>query len=340
MAYASDPTAAAEASAGVLAGLDAFVKNGSLEQSEKLAQQDVAGDVNEPESGEPESHIEQGEAESASDDELDTDETESQPPQKFKVKVDGEELEITVDEALAGYSREADYRRKTAMLAENQRKWEAEKEQSLKADREAIVSEREQYKAVLGVWKTQLEQLTGNNTPEWEQLRQSNPAEWSARMLERRNQLEQLNAVVAEQQRLTTDEKAKQDDELKRRVAEESRKMLDAVPEWKDQAVYLADSNKIFEYVQARGYTPQEVGRYVAMDHRLAPILKDAMSYRALQAKKPEAQKRVEVARPLPPGPAAPQSSKPDLKKLFERQAKRGDRESSAALFDALGLSR
>src|SRR5262245_27338250 len=54
------------------------------------------------------------------DDAPDTDEAEPQAepaPQTYKVKVDGGEIEVTLDELQAGYSRHSDYSRKTQALA-------------------------------------------------------------------------------------------------------------------------------------------------------------------------------------------------------------------------------
>src|SRR5262249_33609633 len=159
----------------------------------------------------------------------------------------------TLDEALAGYSREADYTRKSQAHQEAVRQWEANKEQQLKADRDAMGAEREQYKAVLEIWRQQYQAITGN-PQEWDQLRRDNPADCSARMLERKQHLDQLNAIVAEQQRVQTEDQTRRDNELKTRFSTEREKLLQAIPEWKDQNVYLADSGKIIEYTNARGF--------------------------------------------------------------------------------------
>jgi hypothetical protein len=79
----------------------------------------------------------------AQEDEEETSDTESQAeptqttetPRKLRVKVDGEEFEIDEEEAVRGYQREQDYRRKTAEAAELRRKAEAE--------RAAVQQERE-----------------------------------------------------------------------------------------------------------------------------------------------------------------------------------------------------
>lgn len=54
--------------------------------------------------------------------------------QKFTVKVDGQELEVGLQELLSGYQRQADYTRKTQALAEERRKLEAFGEQPPKQE--------------------------------------------------------------------------------------------------------------------------------------------------------------------------------------------------------------
>lgn len=352
MADAADPAASVEMNESILSSLDAFVKGGGLARAEReaakeLGLEDAEGGDNEPEPGETESRkpraqaqakTEQAEAGSEDDDEPEPDETEStdeEPPQKFKVTVDGEEVEVTLDEALAGYSREADYRRKTAAHADTIRNWEGEKERTLKADRDAIATERAQYSAVLELWESQYQKVLGK-ADDLAELRHSNPAEWSARMTERRQWQDNLVAITAERQKLAKQDEDRRTNELKQKFATEAKKMLDAIPAWKDQKTYLADSQRIYDYAQAAGYTPEEVHFAVASDHRLAQVLMDALQYRALQQKKPDAQRRVETARPLPPGPGARQSRGSTLAKLREEQAKRGDGDSTVALFDHL----
>ena len=54
-------------------------------------------------------------------------ETDEEP--KYKVKVDGEEIEVTQDELLRGYMRQKDYTQKTQQLAEQRRQFEQYKPQ-------------------------------------------------------------------------------------------------------------------------------------------------------------------------------------------------------------------
>jgi predicted ribosome quality control (RQC) complex YloA/Tae2 family protein len=49
--------------------------------------------------------------------------------QTYTVRVDGEEVEVTIDELLSGYSRTQDYTRKTMALADQRKSLETELEQ-------------------------------------------------------------------------------------------------------------------------------------------------------------------------------------------------------------------
>lgn len=72
-----------------------------------------------------EAEYDEYEAES-DDDYADDDNDESEPePERFTVKVDGEEIEVTRDELLNGYQRDADYRRKTMSLSDERKAIEA-----------------------------------------------------------------------------------------------------------------------------------------------------------------------------------------------------------------------
>ena len=74
---------------------------------------------------------------------------EEEQPQVYTVKVDGKEIEVTLDELQKGYSRTQDYTRKTQQVAEIRKQVEAETA--------AIRAEREQYAQLLGALQQQLE---------------------------------------------------------------------------------------------------------------------------------------------------------------------------------------
>jgi hypothetical protein len=132
------------------------------DESEEYEEYDE-GDESEEEEGD-----EEGESES---------ETES-----YTVRVGGKEIEVTWDELIAGYSRTADYTRKTQAVANERKAFEQEQA--------AVREEREEYGKRLEI----LKQTLAANQPE----EPSDPKAW----IEWKKGQEQLQAVQAEQARL------------------------------------------------------------------------------------------------------------------------------------------
>jgi hypothetical protein len=122
---------------------------------------------------------EEGELEDESEDE-EEEEPESEEEQEeteevYSVKVDGEEMEVSLDELIKGYSRQSDYTRKTQELASERNSMAAQQEQWANEIAETQ-AERQQYISALGQMITNqmagLEQFT---KVDWEKLREEDP---------------------------------------------------------------------------------------------------------------------------------------------------------------------
>jgi hypothetical protein len=88
--------------------------------------------------------------------EEDDEEDEEGAPETYRVKVDGEEIEVTLEELTKGYSRNADYTRKTQALAEQRRQ----------AD---FLTERAQNVALAFEQRLEALAMAGQLTPQMEQ---------------------------------------------------------------------------------------------------------------------------------------------------------------------------
>ena len=110
--------------------------------------------------------------------------------QTYTVRVDGEEVEVTIDELLSGYSRTQDYTRKTMALAD-QRK-------SLETELEEIRGERAQLAQVL----EQIDVQDQEQEPNWDALYQQDPQQWLIQREIWREKQERKRALVEEKQRL------------------------------------------------------------------------------------------------------------------------------------------
>ena len=85
----------------------------------------------------------QGEEQTEESEDNETQETNVEEP-KYKVKVDGEEIEVTQDELLRGYMRQRDYTQKTQQLAEQRRQFEQYRPQYQPQPQQQIQREPEQ----------------------------------------------------------------------------------------------------------------------------------------------------------------------------------------------------
>lgn len=93
----------------------------------------------------------------------DDEETSDEDAETYVVKVDGEEIEVTLDEALQGYQRDADYRRKTQALAEQRRQFEQEQQELTEFQEQAQNYFEERSQDPAG-WMVEIATQSGNPT--------------------------------------------------------------------------------------------------------------------------------------------------------------------------------
>lgn len=238
-------------------------------------------------------------AEAEPDDEATEDEKPSDDaaPEVFRVKVDGAEVEVTRDELLKGYSRQADYSKKTADLAAQR----AQVEQTA----QAFAAERQQYQAHL----TQLSQALGLQLQEqetqtnWRELLDSNPAEY----LKQRHLLEERQAAfqraTAATQRLSQEQAQQAQQSYHQRLAQEHQALLDKLPEWQDADKARTEKAALAAYMQKAGVS-EDAAKSAAHHADLLVMARKAMLYDQAQTKTVEAVKKVQALPPktLKPG--------------------------------------
>lgn len=248
------------------------------------------------------------------------------------VKVDGEELEVTLDELKKGYSRYSDYTRKATALAEERKAFHGEVE--------AIRRERAQYAELLPVLQQQL-QMQDDAEPDWDTLFNEDPIE--AAKLERqwRKSQEQRNAklaaIEAEQKRIAEETAKEQMQAMAAFVEAERAKLPDVIPEWKDGETAKREANEIREWGLANGLTPQELDSLRQASH--VALLRKAMLFDKGQKKVVEAKQQPKrVARIVKPGTSGTQvkPGSTDLKRMSQRLQRTGRVADAAALLDKL----
>jgi len=301
----------------------------AVTETEEVTQEEVLEE--EPEVSEDlEEDVEDDEEFDDEDEELDEEQTdveeEALQPQTFTVKVDGQEVEVTQDELINGYSRQQDYTRKTQELSQ-QRKT-IEQQQAELAQRDAI------YSQLLPKMEAQLKGELANE-PDWNTLYEDDPVGYVREKQLWDEKKEKLSAVSAEQQRLQQEALVKQQTQIQQFVEYGNQKLLEIIPEWQNQEVALKEKAAISEYaVNTLGYTPEEIQQ--VYDYRALLGLRNAwLNSKTVEAtkKKPTQKAPARVARPGTTN--RPKTTTP-VKRAKQRLAKTGKTSDAAKVFEQL----
>lgn len=222
----------------------------------------------------------------ATDPDDEADEPEESPPaaeQTVTVKVNGEDREVPLSEALAGYSRLEDYKAKTAEVAEQRRTLEA-KATSIEAE-------------VKGHYANQLEEATNlfaqfdpvlseARNIDWQSLKANDPATYvqaQDAVNARLNAIQQMRETV-EGNRAEAQQRQQQQavSEQAQRFERAAAKIVETMPELADEARFKEFVGPAVEFLRAEGFTGDEIADQ--LDERVLMIAADARQWRAHQA--------------------------------------------------------
>jgi hypothetical protein len=255
-------------------------------------------------------------------------EEETEEPQRFKVKVDNEEIEVTLEELQQGYSRTKDYTKKTQALAETRKTVEAER-----ARIEEARQLRDTYAQRLQVIEQMLNQNPDNEN--LSELRESDPIGYAIKIAERSEKEKQLQAVQVERQRIAQQQSQEQQEQLQSHLAQEAQKLREWIPEFRDEAKADMARKEIRNYAKSIGFSDQELA--TVYDARAVQTLYKAMQYEKLMKGKGVATKKVsEAPKTLKAGAAQPQGSSEQeaMKKQFQKLKQSGNKRDAAKLFE------
>ena len=264
------------------------------------------------------------------DEELDEEQTnveeEALQPQTFTVKVDGQEVEVTQEELINGYSRQQDYTRKTQELSQ-QRKT-IEQQQAELAQRDAI------YSQLLPKMEAQLKGELANE-PDWENLYSDDPVGYVREKQLWDEKKEKLQAVSAEQQRLQQEALVKQQQQIQQFVEYGNKRLLEIIPEWQNPEIAAKEKLAIRDYaINNLEYSEQEVEQ--VYDYRALLGLRNAwLNSKTVEAtkKKPTQKAPARVARPGTTN--RPKTTAP-VKKAKQKLAKTGKIQDAAKGFEQI----
>lgn len=257
-----------------------------------------------PEPGPEEDPVEEDDA-----DEEDPEEAPSET-ELFTVRANGKDIQVTREELLKGYSREADYSRKTAEVAAQR--------QAVEAENQRIAAERQHYAQQLDTVASLL-QAQLPPPPDPAKLN-TDPFGYVQEKEHYELRVNQLRGVLAERQKAEQLNQQHFQQVQQQSLAQARERLLEAMPEWKKPEVAKKEQRQVADYLRTLGYADAEISQ--AADPRAIVMAKKAMLYDKLQAEKPRIEQRVAAApkmvRPGSTGPA------PDKSKTLVKQIRAG----------------
>jgi hypothetical protein len=204
--------------------------------------------------------------------------TELETPELHRVKVSGQELEVSLDELKAGYSRDSDYRQKTHTLGMEKRDLESQKN-SLRQTYDTRLNE---LNDLISTANQFVEQKQGGQ--DLAKLYQEDPTEAARLDFQLRQERQHIESLK---------NKAREAQNRQYESYLETQKELAAtkIPEFSDPN--KADSFKLNLRTTLRdyGFNDQEIGSLA--DHRFLMVAKDAMSFKSQKDKRPIVSKKV-----------------------------------------------
>jgi len=300
---------AAGAFLGLMGGEDSQEQPDTAQESEEITQE-----------------AQSDEEQSESDGDVEEQEQVEEQP-RYKVKASGEEIEVTLDDLIKGYQREADYTKKTQTLAEQRKQVESERQVI-----EQAKTERDQYQARLALIETALKSREPQEN--LEALKETDPIGFAVKVAEQTQRERQLQAIQLERARIAQQQQAEQTQNLNSHLAVEAHKLAEAIPEYADEQKSVQVKKDIRDYAKKIGWSDEELAS--VYDSRAVLTLYRAMQYEKLMGNKATVTKKVnEAPKMLKAGVSRQTDANADQTKKAQNQLKRtGKVRDAASVFE------
>ena len=263
------------------------------------------------------------ETEEDEDDESEDEEVEVEERKTFRVKANGEEKDLTIDELVEGYQKGSNYTQKSQQLAEEKKKVEAE----AGAIQEAMQL-REQYSARLSQVQQLLEQET-NDGVDMDAMKENDPIAWSIAIATKTENNKKLQLLAQEQDRLAQAQQQQNAQHQAKMIAHESEMLSEKIREFSDPKKAEQLKGEIRNFGKSIGFTDNELAQ--VYDHRHVMVMQKAMEYDKLQKANPSVTKKLAKAPKM-----AKKGNKVANVDVYTKQKKR--LKSSGKLTDAVDV--
>ena len=287
---AQDPGSIVSAQEALLGLLDSQEKP---EEEEAKPSEEVTEDVEqeEPEEAEETDEAEEAEEEDAADDTDESEESEEQEAEDeeveetalYTVRVNGEDVEVTEDELVRGYSRQSDYTKKTQELAEYRKQLDGGVQYLQNEVAQTQAARQEYVNAMSQAIESNFSMAKQFENIDWERLKLEDREEYLTKRDEYREVQDKIRDLQGKQGQAYEQQNREMQAQHQKLLQDEHAKMVSILPEWGEPEKQRAIAKSVGEFALSRGYSQEELNQLV--DHRSILVLMEAKASADMQGK-------------------------------------------------------
>jgi len=206
----------------------------------------------------------------------------------FRVKANGEEKDVTLNELVEGYQKGSDYTKKSQELATQRKAVEAEAH----AVNEAMQM-REQYAQRLGQVQALL-QKEGDDGVNMDELKENDPIQYAIKVADKTENNKKLQLLQQEQNRLAQAQQNQVAQHQAKMVQHEAHMLSEKVMEFSDPKKSEQVKKDIREFGKSVGFSDEELSQ--VYDHRHVIVMQKAAQWDKLQKANPGVTKKLSKA--------------------------------------------
>ena len=274
-------------------------------------------DQTEDETAEADEDTEASEDDDESDDNTDEDDAEDedqQQPQTLKVKVDGQDVEVTLDDLKRSYSGQAYIQQRMQEVAE------------AKKQAESVFQALAEERAQVAQFVQQIQQGGVPQPPKMpsQELAQRDPQKYNAELGRYLQEKAQYDNFAQQAQAVSQQHSEAQQRAFHAHLSYQAELLKQAIPEFADPEKGGTLRQKLVQIGTDYGFSQEELS--AVSDYRTVQVLHDAAKWRELQASKGQVTKKAEKARPVMKPGAKKTNSKVNQRDKAKQRLKRTGR--------------
>ena len=250
----------------------------NLLSTEASKTQEIASEESTKEVSDSETNIEDAFDDDELIDQVEEEETSNSNEELYKLTVNGQEVEVTLDELRKGYSRQQDYTQKTEKLSQDRKSVDQLKNDFTRQSEEAKIK-RDQYEKQLQVLSEQLK--ASEQKVDLDSLYEDDPAQYVKVKAEQDRQKELLNSANKEQERIKAEKQEEYNRTYSNYLEQQKELLVQKLPIYANKEKGPEFVKNLTNFAKEIGYSDQEISQLV--DHRAVMMLANAYRYDKLK---------------------------------------------------------